>query len=123
MNTLGSALTLSMDPPRSGQVKHTNHSATRQTTIVKWQQHENTKELGETEQTAKRKVLESKIGTFLNYHKTTILNYGSEFRPLGDLETILGDHPNFQFFSTLHDNGMDYKFRRELSEEERIKSK
>ena len=56
------------------------------------------------------------MGIFLNYHQTTTLNYRSEFRPLGDLETILGGHPNFLFFRTLHGNGMDYKFRRELSE-------
>ena len=60
------------------------------------------------------------MGRFLNYHQTTTLNYGSEFRPLGDLKTILGGHPNFPLFRTLHENGMDYKFRRELSEKERI---
>ena len=40
-------------------------------------------------------------GRFLNYHQSTTLNYGSEYHPLGDLEKILGGHPNFPFFRML----------------------
>jgi hypothetical protein len=52
-------------------------------------------------------------------HQDTTLNFGSEFRPLDQLTKILGQHPNFEFFSDVLSNGMDYRFTTELSEEER----
>ena len=54
---------------------------------------------------------------FLAKHQQTTLNFGSEFRPVGDLEKILGGHPNFVFFSDVLANGMDYRFKKELSED------
>jgi hypothetical protein len=42
------------------------------------------------------------------------LNFGSEFRPIDELEKILGKHPNFEFFSGVLRNGMDYRFAEEL---------
>ena len=52
-----------------------------------------------------------------NYQQTT-LNFGSEFRPIGDLEKILGGHPNFGFSSDILANGMDYWFKKDLSEDQ-----
>jgi hypothetical protein len=37
------------------------------------------------------------------------------------LEKVLGPHPNFLFFQRGLLNGMDYRFTRELSDEERVK--
>jgi hypothetical protein len=56
---------------------------------------------------------------FLMKHQDTTLNFGSEFRPIEDLEKILGRHPNFGFFSEVLANGMDYRFTEQLSEEQR----
>jgi hypothetical protein len=56
---------------------------------------------------------------FLAKHQQTTLNFGSEFRPINDLTTILGSHPNFDFFSDVLENGMDYRFTEELSEDQR----
>ena len=56
---------------------------------------------------------------FLAKHQDTTLNFGSEFRPIDELETILGSHPNFGFFSEVLAQGMDYRFTDELSEEQR----
>ena len=49
----------------------------------------------------------------------TTLGFGSEFRPLDQLEKTLGQHPNFKFFSEVLADGMDYRFTKELSEDER----
>ena len=56
---------------------------------------------------------------FLAQHQDTTLNFGSEFRPLGELKRILGQHPNFEFFSGVLENGMDYRFTESLSETQR----
>jgi hypothetical protein len=52
-------------------------------------------------------------------HQDTTLGFGSEFRPIEQMEKILGRHPNFSFFSEVLTNGMDYHFTEELSEEQR----
>jgi hypothetical protein len=52
-------------------------------------------------------------------HQHATLGFGSEFRPLEQLETILGQHPNFDFFSDVLSNGMAYHFTEELSEDDR----
>ena len=57
---------------------------------------------------------------FLAKNQETTLNFGSEFRPIGDLEKILGAHPNFTFFSGVLAYGMDYRFKEEISEDQRI---
>jgi hypothetical protein len=44
---------------------------------------------------------------FLAQHQDTTLKFGSDFRPIGDLEKILGLHPNFGFFSGVLAGGMD----------------
>jgi hypothetical protein len=56
----------------------------------------------------------------LAQHQDTTLGFRSEFRPLDQLKKkILGQHPNFEFFSKVLAKGMDYRFTKELSEEER----
>jgi hypothetical protein len=59
------------------------------------------------------------MGSFLAANQDSTLNFGSEFRPIDELEKILGKHPNFEFFSGVLRNGMDYRFTEELSEEQR----
>jgi hypothetical protein len=49
----------------------------------------------------------------------TTLGYGSEFRPLGQLRKVLGGHPEYPVLADLIQNGMDYRFKRELTEDER----
>jgi hypothetical protein len=55
----------------------------------------------------------------LSQHQDTTLGFGSEFRPVDQMAKILGQHPNFAFFSEVLVNGMDYRFKEELSEDER----
>ena len=49
----------------------------------------------------------------------TTLGYGSEFRPLPQLKKVLGTHPHFAELTVIIRDGMDYRFREELSEPER----
>ena len=49
----------------------------------------------------------------------TTLGYGSEFRPLAQLKLVIGNHPNFQELEKVLEHGMDYRFKRELTEAER----
>ena len=47
---------------------------------------------------------------FLAAHQATILNFGSKFRPIGELlGKTLGRHPNFNFFFGVLEKGMDYR--------------
>jgi hypothetical protein len=59
------------------------------------------------------------LGKFLAQHQDTTRNFGSEFRPIGDLEKILGLHPNFGFFSGVLADGMDHRLAEELPKEQR----
>jgi hypothetical protein len=56
---------------------------------------------------------------FHDYQDTT-LGYGSEFRPLDQLEKVLGGHPKFSVLSGLISNGMDYRFKKEITDKERL---
>jgi hypothetical protein len=49
----------------------------------------------------------------------TTLGYGAEFRPINQLEKVLGPHPNFAFLRTVLHNGMDYFFKSQLTEDQR----
>ena len=55
---------------------------------------------------------------FLAKNQQTTLNFGLEFRPIGNLETILGGHPNFGFFPDVLANRMDHRFMKELPEDQ-----
>jgi hypothetical protein len=62
---------------------------------------------------------ELSLDRLLLEHQHTTLGFGSEFQPLEQLETILGQHPNFDFFSDVSSNGMACHFTEELSEDDR----
>ena len=47
------------------------------------------------------------LETFLAEHQQTTLNFGSQFRLIGNLRKILGSHPNFGFFSNVLASGVD----------------
>jgi hypothetical protein len=57
---------------------------------------------------------------FKDYQETA-LGYGSEFRPLDQLEKVLVRQPEFGVLSDLISNGTDYKFTKEVTEEERVR--
>jgi hypothetical protein len=57
--------------------------------------------------------------SLLMKHQDTTLGFGSEFRPLDQLELVLGQHPNFPFFADVLANGMSHHFTEELSDEQR----
>jgi hypothetical protein len=62
--------------------------------------------------------------TLLSLHQdTTTLGFGSEFRPIDQMEKILGQHPNFEFFADMLVNRMDYPFTSKLSAEDKRKTK
>ena len=47
------------------------------------------------------------------------LNFGTEFRQIGDLENIFGSPRKFELFSDVVANAIDYRFTVELSEDQR----
>ena len=55
-------------------------------------------------------------------HQGSTLGFGSEFRPLRDLELLLSRHPHFPFVARVLTSGMDYHFQdgQELAETERL---
>jgi hypothetical protein len=57
----------------------------------------------------------------INAFQETTLGYGSEFRPVEQLKKVLGGHPQYEALAELITKGMDYRFNRELTEEERRK--
>lgn len=59
------------------------------------------------------------LGRLIDSELTLTLGYGSEFRPLSQLEKVVGGHPNFQALSEFLTSGMPYHFSEEISEEER----
>ena len=68
------------------------------------------------------KLLESfdnDLEALLANQSGTTLGYGSEFRPISQLQLVLGTHPNFSFFHPILVGGMPYNFTRELAEVER----
>ena len=58
------------------------------------------------------------LGKIIDAHSTTTLGYGSEFRPVDQLRTILGRHPNFKVLEGIVSKGMSSIFQREISREE-----
>jgi hypothetical protein len=57
----------------------------------------------------------------INSFQTTTLSFGSEFRPVNRLTKVLGGHPKFGALLSFVEQGMSYKFKRQISEDERIK--
>jgi hypothetical protein len=54
-------------------------------------------------------------------NRGTTIDHGSEFRPIAQLEEVIGGHPNFGDLKAMFTYGFDYFLKRELTEEERLK--
>jgi hypothetical protein len=78
----------------------------------------------EPESIAKNSQLLSDYGfdldSLISDHQDTTLGYGSEFRPVDQIQMVLGGHPRFTVLKDLIENGMDYRFKKGISEEERL---
>jgi hypothetical protein len=61
------------------------------------------------------------LDNLLSDSQDTTLGYGSKFRPIDQLQTVLGGHPKFQVLKGLVEHGMDYRFKKDISEEERLR--
>jgi hypothetical protein len=48
------------------------------------------------------------LDSLLSDSQDTTLGYGSKFRPIDQLQTVLGGHPKFQVLKGLVEHGMDY---------------
>ena len=59
------------------------------------------------------------LENLLQGNQHTSLFYGHEFRPIDDLESLYGQHDLFPFFQNIHKNGMEYKYKRELTNDEK----
>jgi hypothetical protein len=55
----------------------------------------------------------------LRDHQGSTVDHGSEFRPIDQLVSIVGDHPTFPFLKKTFEEGFHYHLSRKLSETER----
>jgi hypothetical protein len=60
------------------------------------------------------------LGSLIEGSQDTTLGYGSEFRPLDQLEKVHGGHPEFKVLEGFVNNGMGYHFKKEITEAERL---
>jgi hypothetical protein len=60
------------------------------------------------------------LSTLLRQNQSTTLHFGSKFRPIKQLEEILGGHPLFGQLRTILTEGMDYWFKTEFSKSDRF---
>jgi hypothetical protein len=60
------------------------------------------------------------LSQLLHHNQQTTLHFGAKFRPFEQLEDILGGHPLFGQLRTILTKGMDYRFKSELSESDRL---
>ena len=58
------------------------------------------------------------LGKFIDQHPGSTISYGSELRPIKQLESLLCHHPSYERFKLNHLNGIDYPVN-DLSEEDR----
>lgn len=58
------------------------------------------------------------LGKFINQHQGSTISYGSELRPVNQLEPLLQHHPTFPRFKYNHLNGIDYPIN-DIDEAER----
>jgi hypothetical protein len=56
----------------------------------------------------------------LQNNSDTTLHFGSQFRPIDQLEMVLSGHPLFGQLWTILTAGMDYRFKTKLSESDRL---
>jgi hypothetical protein len=59
------------------------------------------------------------LRTALEDQQGSTVSHGSEFRPIEQLSTIVGNHQTFSFLKQMFEEGFGYHLTRELSEEER----
>ena len=59
------------------------------------------------------------LAAALKEHAGTTVDHGSEFRPVGQLSSIVGRHPNFSFLKKTFEEGFHYHLTHKLSETER----
>jgi len=59
------------------------------------------------------------LASALHEHKGTTVDHGSEFRPVDQLLSIVGGHPNFTFLKGIFEDGFHYHLTHKLSEAER----
>jgi hypothetical protein len=59
------------------------------------------------------------LGAALEEHRGSTVAHGSEFRPVAQLESIVGGHPNFAFLRQTFEGGFHYHLAHKLSEAER----
>jgi len=55
----------------------------------------------------------------LRDHEGTTAGHGSEFRPMDQMQSIVGGHPSFPFLKEMFEEGFKYHLSHQLSEEER----
>jgi hypothetical protein len=60
------------------------------------------------------------LALLMDSEKDSTLDYGSEFRPLDQLELVIGNHPGFPELKNILSQGMSYRFSEELSDDERV---
>jgi hypothetical protein len=60
------------------------------------------------------------MSMLIQANQGTTLDYGSEFRPMYQLEPLLGAHPNFEAIKGFIEEGMPYIFKKEVDEETRL---
>jgi hypothetical protein len=60
------------------------------------------------------------LSQLLYRNRDTTLHFGSEFRPIDQLQMVRGCHPLFDQLRTIFTAGMDYRFKTELSETARL---
>jgi len=57
---------------------------------------------------------------FFEMNRGTTIDHGSEFRPVAELEEIIGRHPQFGYLKEMFQSGFDYFVLRELTDDERL---
>ena len=60
------------------------------------------------------------VEQLIGAHQKTTLGHGSEFRPIAQLEKVLGGHPHFPFFRKILTHGMDYSVVEDLTPKEQF---
>ena len=61
------------------------------------------------------------LRTFIAQHPGSTISYGSELRPINQLEPLLHHHPTFQCFKENHLNGIDYPIK-DIDESKRMET-
>ena len=57
----------------------------------------------------------------IDQHKSSTIGYGSELRPMDQLDLLLGYHPDFEEFKSNHEQGIDYPLD-PIDDETRLKN-